>query len=273
MNRTRTLERGWTLPVVMFGTALLLGWVRLLMIETTATGIALPILTRGETFRAQGRERVSRNIALSRMCDDISSSQETIETIYTRCSEGIVPFQTKPTFSLPQKTVDYDALFALAGRCSTPPSQASPSSGGSPQAPATCLLPPTVIGDVTLLDNLKGDTVSVITQNAEAALMASPGCITITNTLSISQDLLIVSGGEVHISTLQNTSDTHRRVTIISSLGTISVGRVAGPLSLLVVGRSTIQAPETPPSTTYPLPPMRSGSLRGFSAHSSLSPF
>lgn len=266
-------QRGWALPVVMFGTALIIGWARLITLETTATSLFLPIISRGEEIRAHSKERLALNNPLSRECHEISLSHDSIETSYIRCSEGAVPFRTQPPYSLPQRVINYDALFSRAGGCSTTPTRTSRLASGVPKALFTCTLPRTIVGGLTLLDNIKADTVSLITQNSDAALMATPGSVTITGTLSISQDLLIVSGGDIDIAVIHNTAEAHHRVTVISSLGAITVGRVVGSVSLLVAGRATIQAPETSPSTTFPLPPMRNASLRGFASRSSISPF
>lgn len=265
--------RGWTLPVVMLGTALLLGWIRLLTLETSATGISLPIISQGEAVRAISKERLALNIPSSRVCEDISIRDDTIETSYTRCSEGVVPFVTQPPFPLPLKNIDYDAIFSRATVCSTEPMTTPPSASHVPKSLTTCVLQSRIAAGTTLLDNIKAETVSLVTQKAETTLMASPGSITIMGTLSISQDVLIIGGGDIDIGVIHNTSDVSHRVTIMSSLGSISVGRVIGNLSLLVAGRSTLQTPETPQSTSYPLPPLRDPSLRGFASRSFMSPF
>jgi hypothetical protein len=266
-------SRGATLPVVMFGTAILLGWVRLLTLETTATGTSLSTRFQGEETRAQSRERLAHNIPLTRLCEELSVSLPSVETSYIRCSQGMVPFMTQPPFPLPPMRVDYDEIFSRAETCAATTTNISPGASGTPKALTTCALPSMITGGATVLDNLKGDAITLVTRNGEVSLLATPGSVTITNTLSIAHDLLIVSGGDIDIGAINNTSNVLHRVTIISSLGAITVGQAIGPLSLLAAGRSAIQVPQTVVSTSYPLPPMRTPSLRGFASRSSISPF
>jgi hypothetical protein len=95
----------------------------------------------------------------------------------------------------------------------------------------------------------------------------SPGYLTIREEITTSSDLAVVVGGTARIESIRAIGRSPVRVTILSSRGDIEVGHVAGPLSLLVIGRAALRVPPTPFLPPFPLPSERLPTILGLAPY------
>jgi hypothetical protein len=116
------------------------------------------------------------------------------------------------------------------------------------------------------LENIRGESLTIAPPSTGAALLASPGGFSVSGDLTIASDLLVVAGGDVDIGGIRGATLSGVKVTVISSLGGVNVGRTYGPVSLLIAGRGSLVGPETTKSSSFPMPPVRSASVYSFRA-------
>lgn len=266
VTRCPRTQRAWALPSALFALAALLSTARLLSLESIDAYQIATEARRGEALKSGMATLLSNPSLSSPECETVTVPDQVTTQIYEVCREVSRPFVTLPSSAaLPFGLVDYDAIFSRASPC---PGTSSPSSNAatpSPRARTDCVLPPNISGSTVLLENIRGESITLAsTDRNEALVLASPGDIITSGELQVSHDLLIVAGGDVELPSIHGTSGSFMRVTIVSSLGAIRVGPVVGDVALLIAGRGLLEAPETQLAGDYPMPPMRSPSLRGF---------
>jgi hypothetical protein len=259
--------RGWTLPTTLFCLALLLSSIHLLTFESVDARRMIAERTIGRRLHQEAVSAVKAHLSTGQRCRDISVSNESSPASYEVCGEELRPFNSVPSMKIdPATLIDYDVIFLSAVNCPVAPVLTTLSQAIAPRARNDCLLPPTLRDGAVVLENIRGENLTISPPSGTSALLASPGSTTVLGELTITANLLIVSGGDVEIGGIRGTSPSSITVTIISSLGSIHVGKTYGPVSLVVAGRSTLEVPETPQPQSFPMPPLRTRSIRSFRA-------
>lgn len=258
-------QHGWALPTTLFALVMALSIMRLLSLESIDTSVIGSDLRHGEALHTIIATAARDYRATSTRCEKIATSPDGRELSLEICRESARPFTTSPpSVSLPSLLVDYDLIFSNAIACPTEPRATSSAADPSPFASTDCHLSGDSRGSTTLLSNIMGASLSLTHPGADPLVLATPGRIVISNEVQSSRDLLVVAGGDVRIATLGAASSSTITVTIISSLGRITVERVGDGVSLVAAGRKELVVPLTSPSLSYPLPPFRAPSLYSF---------
>jgi hypothetical protein len=259
--------QGWILPTTLFGVALLLSSVHLLTFQSIDARQMIAEMLSSAGFHQDAISTVRTRLSVGKQCIDIPLPHNANQLSYEVCGEESLPFISVPASSiLPNRRVDYDALFSAASICPNTPLATQLTHRGAPRAPNDCLPPRILRGGTVVLDNIRSQIVEISPPSTGVALIASPGSISVSGELVTAGDLLVVSGGDVEIAAIKGASSAAVAVTIISSLGGITVGKTSGQVSLMVAGRSTLEVPETPTAPSFPMPPLRAPSLYGFRA-------
>ena len=261
---------GWALPSTICALAILLSTIHLLSFESLdALHIAAEI-HRGEKLHTAVATFIRDSPPSFIRCENLPVSFEGNTLSYEVCRETVRPFLTLPaSVSLPTGLVDYEALFSQASACPTRLTPALATGAASPSARNDCALPNSMEGSVTLLENIRSESTTFSEAGDQGSLrIATPGQITFLGEVRISQDLLVVAGGDINLATLRALPGSAVRVTILSSLGAIRVGAVEGNVALVIMGRSSIEAPETKSAFNFPLPPFRKPSVYSFRSKS-----
>jgi hypothetical protein len=254
--------RGWTLPTTLFGLALLLSSVHLLTFESIDARLMIAEMLRGERLHQEATSAIATHAKQRGACGDVTISSDSDHPPYEVCGEERLSFVSKPSSRIdPNLLPDYDAVFSVASACPAPPVGTDLPFRGAPRAHKDCFLPSTIKDGASVLENIRGGNVSISPPTSGFTLLASPGSLSLSGDLTIGGDLLIMAGGDVDIGRIRGVSLHGVAVTIISSLGGITVGKTDGAVSLLVAGRGSLNAPETTGSTSFPMPPMRSPSI------------
>jgi len=265
-HASQSEQHGWVLPTTLFGITLMMGTIRLIALD--ATGITRVYGDCAQSNTA--RQFVIRELASlgepTPLCAKRTITFEETKLDYEVCGERRIPFMVAPpTGQLPITRVDYDALFMNAAPCPSSPTNATDTRRDTVKASKDCPIPSTLEGGITILENMRGETTRVTATSGQSRI-ASPGAITITASLTLESDLLIVAGGDVDIASITSLSHQGHKVTIISALGAIRVAFVSPGISLIAAGRSVLEVPETTQRPPFPLPPQRRHALVGIRA-------
>lgn len=259
--------RGWTLPTTLFCLALLLSSVHLITFESVDARRMIAERTTGRRLHQDAVSAVQAHLSKGQRCRDISVSNGSSPASYEVCGEELRPFNSVPSMKIdPTVLIDYDVIFSSAVSCPVAPVPATSTQTTAPRARNDCLLPTTLRAGAVVLENIRGENLTISPPSGTSALLASPGSTTVLGELTITANLLVLSGGDVEIGGIRGASPSSITVTIISSLGSIHVGKTHGPVSLVVAGRSTFEVPETPQPQSFPMPPLRTRSIRSFRA-------
>lgn len=266
MNASKAgYQTGWALPTTLFALAITLSTLYVLSLESIDALLIATEPRHSERLHAAVTGAVKNSSAPSGGCQRLSATYEGSAIPYEVCYESARPFITLPaSIALPPLPIDYDLIFSWAAEC---PSSVTPTrfnDMNSPFAPSDCSLPSSVGAPMIILDNLEGESVIVHRGGGPNASLATPGRVTIAQELRVSSDLLILAGGDVMIAGIKAIPSTSSKVTIISAVGRVRVGSVEGDVSLLLAGRGELTAPDTRPSSEYPLPIFRATSIFGF---------
>jgi hypothetical protein len=265
MKRSAQSEQhGWILPTTLFGITLIVGTIRLLCVDTTGVSRIYGDIRQSQTSRQQALREILSTADPKPRCEKRTITVEETKLDYEVCGERRIPFMiVPPTGQLPLTRLDYDALFTTAVPCPSAKTNNAAAISDKVQASQDCAIPPLLQGELITLENLRGETTRVIARTAQASVMASPGEIAIAETLTLESDLVVVAGGDVEISSITTPSERSHKVTIISALGAVRVGFVSPGISVIAVGRSTLEVPETPQSAPFPMPPQRRHGIVG----------
>ena len=228
----------------LFGITLIMGTIRLLSLDATGVTRMYGDIRLSNTMREHVMREVASMGEPKPLCRTTTMNVDETTLDYEICGERRVPYMVAPpTGQLPLSRIDYDALFTSA-----------------------VPFPSTLQGGIVTLENLRGETTQVTATSPQPSLIASPGAITITGSLTLESDLVLVAGGDIDIASITSLSDQGRKVTIISALGAIRVGSVSPGISLVAAGRSVLEVPETTQRPPFPLPPQRRHGIVGIRA-------
>ena len=259
--------QGWILPTTLFGVALLLSSVHLLTFQSIDARQMIAEMLRGERLHQEAISAITTHLSEAGRCTDVSISKDPSHPLYEVCGEERRPFVSNPPSNIdPNLLIDYDAIFSTASTCPTVHVGTELPHKGAPRARYDCLLPSTLRSGVTVLENIRGESLTIVPPSTGSALLASPGGFSVSGDLTIASDLLVVAGGDVDIGGIRGATLSGVKVTVISSLGGVKVGRTYGAVSLLIAGRGSLVAPETTKSSSFPMPPVRSASVYSFRA-------
>ena len=260
-------QNGWVLPTTLFGITLIMGTIRLLSLDATGVTRMYGDIRLSNTMREHVMREVASMGEPKPLCKTTTMNVDETTFDYEICGERRVPYMVAPpTGQLPLSRIDYDALFTSAVPCPSTPTNATATRGDTVQASKNCAIPSTLQGGIVTLENLRGETTRVTVTSPQPSLIASPGAITITGSLTLESDLVLVAGGDIDIASITSLSDQGRKVTIISALGAIRVGSVSPGISLVAAGRSVLEVPETTQRPPFPLPPQRRHGIVGIRA-------
>lgn len=260
-------QQGWVLPTTLFGLTIILSTIRLLAVDQTAVTQIFGDIRRAHALRQHGVSDLLASGEPKPLCEQrsVTFAEETLT--YEVCGERRVPLMIVPSQGeLPISRIDYDAMFALATRCPSTPTNAANPLGATPTASKNCVVPPALTGGIITLENILGEATTVLPRSAQTSIIASPGRIVLTDLLMLESDLVIVAGGDIEIGGIAAPTAQTRKATIISALGGIRVGSVAPGVSVIAAGRATIEVPETPQHPPFPLPPLRGHEIIGIRA-------
>lgn len=192
---------------------------------------------------------------------------------WSACAAERLPFRTLPLLTGEVPTPDFDALLAAAQPCPGVARVAATTTFSAPISPTTCLPASPLKLPFFSLDNIfLAEASSSRTTTSAQILFATPGALTIEDSLTLASDGVIVAGGSIRIGRIIATSDSVVHLTVISSLGAIEIGAASGQLSLLVAGRGDLRAPVTPVHAPYPLPPSRLPQVVGIATQAEPAP-
>jgi len=264
-DRRPSTQVGWALPATLAALVLLNSCVRLLSIDTVAAIRAFSTSQMGYSLTESQRQTIFGAGHPETGCATIETLVDRQRAAYEVCGEMALPFVITPSsYRLPSGRIDYDSIFARATRCENAPRETGLTQSNYPLLKRDCLLSRSISGNTIALENIIGASLHVLGGNDQASVMATPGALSITGELVISNDLLIITGGTIRIGAIVSAAGRPVRVSAISSLGEIHIGAINGDVSLLTAGRSVVQVPGSVPSASYPLPPFRPLTLYGF---------
>ena len=263
---SRSEQHGWVLPTTLFGITVVMGTIRLISLDSTGVAQLFGDMRLSHTTRQHVMQELASIGEPKPLCENRTITMSETKLDYEICGERRVPFMVAPpTGQLSISRIDYDALFTSAAPCPSTPTNAAATRGDTVQASKNCAMPPTVKGGIITVQNLRGETTRVTATSGQSSI-ASPGAITITGSLILESDLLIVAGGDVDIASITSLSNQGNKVTIISALGVVRVGIVSPGISLIASGRSVLEVPETIQRPPFPLPPQRRHGIVGIRA-------
>lgn len=263
---TRSAQHGWVLPTTLFGITLMMGTIRLLSLDAPGVTRTYGDIRLANTIRQHVIREVGSSGEPKPLCETRSMRVEGTKLEYEICGERRAPLMVAPpTGQLHLTRIDYDALFTAAVSCPSTLTNANATRGDGVLASKNCSIPSILHGGIITLENLRGETARV-TATSERPIIATPGAISITGSLILEGDLVIVAGGDVDITSITSLSEHAPKVTILSALGAIHVGFVSPEISLTAAGRSVLKVPQTVQRPPIPLPPQRRHGIVGIRA-------
>lgn len=261
---TVSQARGWLLPSALFALLASLASARLFHHAARSNSQILGDTRLGQRLNERLKESVASSGPIPDVCEIRDGVLLGIQRRYTVCGERSYPFTTLPPVRLPGESMDFELLTRNSLPCSSTSSWRWTSGSIAPATSTSCVSPTQHAGSLIVMKNLAGTSLQVTSSNTNTQSVVSPGFISLTGELIVSQDLLVVAGGNISLGVIRNPTERIVRVSLFSSLGDISVTRVEGDVSILAAGRKKIAVPPTTPSTQYPLPPFRPRTIRGF---------
>lgn len=239
--------------------------------RVTSQGIALSQISReitaGSLFRNHIRSKLTPlPLGSGRGCAREVISDGDVSQAWYVCSIDSAPLRQEPPGPAPVAPFDWASIFSNAIVCQTGRTPTARRAFTTPSAAFDCAIPADVHGNLIVVENLRGGTVTVAAPSpATAILVATPGELTMQNSLTLSSDAVLVTGGDLSIPLLSNSSGRVIYVTLASAHGAIRVERLSGSISLRGFGRSTISLPQSLAGSQFPLLPTRSATLCGIS--------
>lgn len=257
-------ESGWVFPTVISSVVFLAALTAFLTARTSSLGQLYHDGVATSALHEALRKQLVPSHALPRGCSVQSAAAQGHTGAWWVCSENNPSFETIPPISASIALPDFDLLLADSKPCDGLRESTQNSRFTSPVSPFTCTLKATLTASRTLAENLVLDS-ALIEKNEETplAMLVSPGYLTVREEITTSSDLAVVVGGTARIEGIRAIGRSPVRVTILSSRGDIEVGHVAGPLSLLVIGRAALRAPPTPFLPPFPFPRERLPTILG----------
>lgn len=171
--------------------------------------------------------------------------------------------------------IDFESLLNNPSKCRrVEPSKPDRTANGelltpsAARSPMTCRLAPEELSfDTAGMENLSltgGTAVPTPPSGADTVALSSPGYIEAPLPLVISNDAVIVAGGDIFLAALEAAPLKRAIVTVVSATGRIVIGRAAPTLSLDLHAPQGVSAPLTAVRTASgPKPPRISRILLG----------
>ena len=261
-------QRGLSFPIVILSIALLAFLTRSL----TALGILFSSLSidvrRGEEIHEQARQAILSNHSSQVGCRSLPVIYKESSRSWASCSESTSPFSTLPAINESFDNFNYDPLFTSPVVCPGLESETNQQVFSHPTCSKVCKIQGAVRGDLRALSNLEFTSLGTLTPSPSKQLtVATPGYLLAPEGIQTPQDLLLFAGGDMRIALIRNTTSSLVRVTAISAQGEINIERVAGQISLFVIGRATLRAPPTPFIAPFPLLQRRSAAVLGITPY------
>lgn len=180
----------------------------------------------------------------------------------TVCRETHPTLSSYPAIALPTGIPDLSSIMESLRPCPKTPEAASRARFYAPASAQTCSFDEvTVTSSLIVEENLTATTLTVSSQ--ALAVVASLGSILVDSLVVKGGDVLLVATGEIHVSSLSNQKELLSKITMLASRGQIKVETASPNISLLLVGRSELRAPETLFVPPFPLPSFRRPTLIG----------
>lgn len=251
-------EKGSILFFVLLAMSLIAFMIRRVHLQTS-TYLRLTLEHReGLNVQNSLRERIASPSSPARGCQEQTISIDEGSRRVAVCSTGLNEFTTAPPTAVPSGRIDYNLIFKGAKRCPGLRRDTEKRTFDSPRAASDCILDATLDHGGIFVDNLAAEDLSLgIADGPETLTIATPGCLTVTGTLTTNSSLLILGGGDISIANISSKRSDPARVTIVSAHGSIVVQKTSGNVSLLTLGRALISVPPTPFLPPFPLPPFR----------------
>ncbi len=257
-------EAGWVFPTVVLSVVFLATLSALLTAKTHSLGRLYHDNVTSSALHEALRAKLVPSNTLPRGCSVQSATALGLTGAWWVCSESDPSFDTIPPLSTSVPFPDFERILSDSLPCSGSRMGTENARFTSPVSPFTCTLSGTLTTSVTVTDNLVFDSaVFERKEDRTTAAIVSPGYLTVRNDITTATDLIVVVGGSARIENIRAIGRTPVRVTVLSSRGDIEVGRVSGPLSLLVIGRAVLRVPPTPFLPPFPLPPERLPTILG----------
>jgi hypothetical protein len=250
-------ERGSSTFLVLLATALIGHLSYRLIVHASAYSELVQTYQRGHSEQQSSRNQLQVPASNTRTClvQSTTPSQAGSQR-WSVCTLGSPSLMKNQAFPLPAGQINFNALFNNTPPCRWERRASEGTTFTTPRAAMTCIVPSEVDGNIRSLDNIK--TLDLMLRPAspsETPSVTTPGTIEVESTLTLTSSTLIVAGGSVRIPRLATRGPEHISVTIISAHGDIIIGQVAGPASILGIGRQLLSVPTTPPSTSFLMPP------------------
>jgi|GEM_PF-5126141 len=256
-------NRGWVLPIALFG-LMLLGSLSSLM---NTKILSLAQVYRDYLVSSSTYEELRSHIATVRPphgCTQQYASSQGRSRPWWVCVEPQPIFTTVPIVNHPVPAPDFNALLAHPKPCMWGRTRVAPNRYTSPVAPMNCSVTGTLSSSLAVIDNLEFDLVTIKSQQEHGVLtLTTPGYLTARGPLQIESDLVMAVGGSARIEHIRSTAQMPVRITIIASRGDVEVQRVSGPVALFVASRSMIDVPPTAFLPPFPFPVARTPTVQG----------
>ena len=192
-----------------------------------------------------------------------SKNRDRIECLATSGASGSVSIEKEICLLKAQKEktaaplIDFEDEFKNFTDCTkrTPVSTKGLSSGSS-YAEYTC-------------SSLQGASIHILRENIDidsltlpttknATKISTPGFLRIQKVLTLTNDTVILSGGDIILEKISSLSSSPLRLTLISATGFVSVRSLTGKISLLSISSRGAYTPTTPNLPPHPMPKLLS---------------
>jgi hypothetical protein len=197
---------------------------------------------------------------------DIAGIKTPRQVIYV-CTNGDAPYASNQKIFPLNKSPDFNEILKNASICSEGRTKTTQNRFYSPYATYNCIYTKAPISGVISLDNIVGENLKISEGASDATtIIATPGALDLSNTLLISTDTVITTGGDIRIPKVEISSVSSRNktaLTLISIHGDINIGELSGDLRLLAYSRHALSVPPSALPDRPILPLLRADSISG----------
>jgi hypothetical protein len=178
------------------------------------------------------------------------------------CHEVPKTLLSYPTLPLPPGVPDLTAIAQSIRPCPTAPIPVSGTRFFAPTSPHTCALDSAIVNTpLTVQENFRVTNLTIST--SKLLVVASLGSISIDALIVSGGNLLLIAAGEIRVQSLSNDAGQLSKITLLAATGDIEVTTASSNLSLLLLGRGQLKAPQTPFAPPFALPNFRKIALLG----------
>jgi hypothetical protein len=243
--------------VLLISTLAVIALQRGLTTVTTASAIS-------ESYRwdAQLRELLGQGPGPGG-CSQVAPLHATTSVRMTVCREDQTQsLNAQPPVPLPDGIPDMAQLRLFTLRCPGRVIDGTALRFAAPAHSKSCIVERTLLQThLVVAENLTVQ--ELLSEDPPLRTVASPGTLAITSVILHANDLLVIAGGDVSISSITNAGSATSRVTVLSLRGSIEVNTTSGAVSLLLLGRAGLKAPPTLFAPPFPLPAFRLPTILG----------